>query len=41
MSQFKYLLQKDNLANLAVLVYTYIKIGYIHIDKTVLTGEIC
>jgi len=26
---------------LAVLVYTYIKIGYMHIDKTVLTGEIC
>jgi len=35
MSQFNYLLQKENLTYLAVLEYTYIKIGCIHIDKTV------
>jgi len=35
MSQFKYLLQEEKLPNLAVLVYAYIKIGYIHIDITV------
>jgi len=31
----KYLLQKENLSNLAGLVYTYIKICYIHIYFTV------
>jgi len=35
MSQFKYLLQKENLPNLTVLLYTSIKISYIHIDLTV------
>jgi len=35
MSQFKYLLQAENLPNLAVLAYTYIKIVCIHIDLTV------
>ena len=31
----KYLLQKENLPNLAVLVYIYMKICYVHIDLTV------
>jgi len=38
MSQFTYLLQKENLANLAVLPFgigLHFKLGYIQIDRTV------
>jgi len=36
----KYLLQKENLTNLAVLVYTYMKMGYIDLTGLNLYGNL-